>query len=31
MFLGFWSWVLVLIAVVAIFSADRFPELNVFL
>lgn len=31
MFLGFWSWVLVLIAVIAIFSADRLPELKEFL
>ncbi len=28
MFLGFWSWVLVVIVVVAIFSADRLPELR---
>lgn len=31
MFLGFWSWVLVVIVVVAIFSADRLPELREFL
>lgn len=31
MFLGFWSWVLVFIVVVAIFSADRLPELREFL
>lgn len=31
MYLGFWSWVLVLIAVAAIFSADRLPELKEFL
>jgi Sec-independent protein translocase protein TatA len=26
MFSGFWSWVFVLVLVVAIFSADRLPE-----
>ena len=30
MFFGFWSWVLVFIVVVAIFSADRLPELKEF-
>lgn len=28
MFSGFWSWVLVILVVVAIFSADRLPELK---
>lgn len=28
MFSGFWSWVLVILIVVAIFSADRLPELK---
>lgn len=28
MFLGFWSWFLVFVLVVAIFSADRLPELK---
>lgn len=28
MFSGFWSWVLVILMVVTIFSADRLPELK---
>lgn len=31
MFSGFWSWLLVVIIVVAIFSADRLPELKKYL
>ncbi len=31
MFLGFWSWVLVIVLVVAIFSADRLPDLKKFI
>lgn len=31
MFSGFWGWLLVVVLVVAIFSADRLPELKKFL
>ena len=31
MFSGFWSWVLVIVLVVAIFSADKLPDLKKFI
>lgn len=31
MFSGFWGWFLVIVLVVAIFSADRLPELKKFI